>query len=314
MTQNINLLVAERGRRPDNFSGSTIITVITLALIVSLAFSAYQLIKNKKYLNEITQLEQKRSLQMRRSKITIKKFPPNMGNTVLLKQLEKIKSERLAKLQLVELLVDDAFPPGRDGFATSLSSLGRQHIDGMWLTSIQFKRGGKDVELKGATLNAELIPEYIAKLANEKALSGKYFSKFELKRNKKRPQETNEKAAVKNNTAAQPQTPTNTTTQKDNTQEATATPGTPTEQKTSDSVQNENIANRNNNQEDRKTLLNVKKGKKSVELIEFHLVSVKEKPKPKPEDIAKAAVQADQKQTKGPQNVISDLLKNLLKN
>jgi hypothetical protein len=313
MTQNINLLVAEKGRRPDDFSGSTILIVVSLAMVVSLIFSAYQLIKNKSYLNEIAQLEQKRSLQMRRSKTTIKKFPPNMGNPVLLKQLEKIKSERLAKLQLVELLVDDAFPPGRDGFATSLSSLGRQHVDGMWLTSVQFKRGGKDIELKGATLNAELIPEYIDALANEKSLSGKYFSKFELKRNKKSPQETNEKADVENSTTTQSQTPINTAKQ-----ETTATTGTPEEQKTSNTVQSENGVNGNNNQEakqdDRKTLLNVKKSKKRVELIEFQLVSVKEKPKPKPEDIAKAAVQTDQKKPKGPQNVLSDLLKNLLKN
>lgn len=70
--------------------------------------------------------------------------------------------------------------PAPEGFATQLSGLARQHIDGMWFTRIQLHRGGREMSLLGETREPEYVPRFLQKLAGEPVFQGLNFRVFRM--------------------------------------------------------------------------------------------------------------------------------------
>jgi hypothetical protein len=71
--------------------------------------------------------------------------------------------------------IDPGQAKSQQHFATHLSGLARQHIDGLWLNQIQFQQGGEQVVLQGKTRQPEYLPQFLKKLAAEPVFSGKQF-------------------------------------------------------------------------------------------------------------------------------------------
>jgi MSHA biogenesis protein MshI len=67
-----------------------------------------------------------------------------------------------------------------DGLSPYLEGLARQYREGAWLTRVRVQAGGSAVGLTGRALLPELVPAYIARLAEEPAFAGKTFSDLEL--------------------------------------------------------------------------------------------------------------------------------------
>lgn len=58
------------------------------------------------------------------------------------------------------------------GFAARLESLGRRELAGLWLRGIVLGSGGGRLAMKGAAVDARLIPAYLAALGTEPAFDG----------------------------------------------------------------------------------------------------------------------------------------------
>ena len=61
-----------------------------------------------------------------------------------------------------------------------LEGLGRQHVSGLWLSSIDIRSGGHELNLGGYTLNPALVPELLEKLNVEQAFTGREFRRVQL--------------------------------------------------------------------------------------------------------------------------------------
>lgn len=68
------------------------------------------------------------------------------------------------------------------GFAERLDALARRHLDGLWLDYLQLSGADGSMALAGATLNADLVPEYLQSLARDQALNGARFDDFVIER------------------------------------------------------------------------------------------------------------------------------------
>ncbi len=68
------------------------------------------------------------------------------------------------------------------GFAEHFRGLARQVPEGLWLTGFSLAAGGSDMEIRGSTLNAATVPEYIRRLGEEKAFQGKSFAALSMTR------------------------------------------------------------------------------------------------------------------------------------
>jgi hypothetical protein len=82
------------------------------------------------------------------------------------------------------------------GFASRLEALARAQIDGLWLKGATFTDEPGRFALAGSATNAELVPRYLARLANEPALSGAQVASLEIREPKSAPGGVDEKSAA----------------------------------------------------------------------------------------------------------------------
>jgi len=68
------------------------------------------------------------------------------------------------------------------GFAARLEALARRQIEGLWLQDVAVGGGEGRLALRGATLDANLLPRYLAALAEEPAFTGVRFDTLDIRR------------------------------------------------------------------------------------------------------------------------------------
>ena len=68
------------------------------------------------------------------------------------------------------------------GFTDYLRGFARQTSEGLWLTGLNIRSGGNDMEIRGSMLNAGALPDYIRRLGTEKAFQGRNFAALTMNR------------------------------------------------------------------------------------------------------------------------------------
>src|SRR5262245_11909716 len=74
----------------------------------------------------------------------------------------------------------------QQGFAEYLRAFSRQSVPGLWLTGLTI--GGGEMEIRGRTVSAELVPGYVQRLNREKTLAGRSFARLEMSQPKAEPE------------------------------------------------------------------------------------------------------------------------------
>ena len=65
-------------------------------------------------------------------------------------------------------------------FSDILAGLGRRHIEGLWLSTVSIDQKGGFMQLRGNTLQPELVPRFLSALKQEKAFTGTEFRKIKI--------------------------------------------------------------------------------------------------------------------------------------
>jgi len=66
------------------------------------------------------------------------------------------------------------------GFSERYIALSRQDVRGLWLKSIEFDSSTGSVTLRGASVSATLLTDYLNQLSNEESFNGVSFSVFKI--------------------------------------------------------------------------------------------------------------------------------------
>jgi len=80
----------------------------------------------------------------------------------------------------------------QQGFAEYLRAFSRESVNGLWLTGLTITGGG-EIEIRGRTLKADLVPGYIQRLNREKVLAGRSFARLEMSQPRAEPEKAAEK-------------------------------------------------------------------------------------------------------------------------
>ena len=83
-------------------------------------------------------------------------------------------------------------------YAEILKAFSRQSFDGLWITGLSIDQNTEVLSIKGRTVDANLLPKFIANLRGEPALKGKTFTDLTMESNKQSNQQSN--AQEKNQT------------------------------------------------------------------------------------------------------------------
>ena len=69
---------------------------------------------------------------------------------------------------------------GAAPFSSLLEGLGRQRVEGLWLSQIEILSSGIDLDLRGSTVDPQLLPRFIARLRDEPIYIGREFRRVAM--------------------------------------------------------------------------------------------------------------------------------------
>ena len=104
-------------------------------------------------------------------------FAPRTKSAELEAELAQADAQ-LAALRHVSGVLQRGELGDSSGFAGYFKAFARQSVPGLWLTSVSV--AGKDIGLKGRTLDPALVPGYIGRLTQEPLLQGKSFASLQI--------------------------------------------------------------------------------------------------------------------------------------
>lgn len=179
LNQQINLYQPIFRRQKKVFSAVTMLQICAFFVVVFTSLYLYtqmrlQLLQEQmdRVNHDISQM----NIQMSRREA---KTPVVSNSKLLENEIAKLGGE-LEKRKQVQALLSSQQVGNTSGLSVYLESFARQHVQGMWLTGFTISSGGKMLGLRGKTLYSELVPVYIAKLADELPLKGTSFNVMEL--------------------------------------------------------------------------------------------------------------------------------------
>jgi Tfp pilus assembly protein PilN len=169
MTQQINLYGAQFRPVRDPLPAVRLLGIAAAALVVVGAlwgWTGWRLTEARQQANGLRE-------ELARSQAEVTAVSKAVGarrtDAKLEQELARAESMYRARTELKALLDSGALgTPG--GFSEPMRALARQSAAGLWLTG--FTLGGGQVELRGRALSADLVPAYLRRLSQEKALSG----------------------------------------------------------------------------------------------------------------------------------------------
>ncbi|MDD2832449.1 MAG: MSHA biogenesis protein MshI [Methylotenera sp.] len=100
---------------------------------------------------------------------------PHEANPLLMLEIDQL-TEKLNLQQQVLATINKSANRPENSYAAIMRGFARQTTDGLWLTGFHLDSLSNQLSIQGATLKADLVPEYIVKLSTEPAFKGRLFS------------------------------------------------------------------------------------------------------------------------------------------
>ncbi len=186
MKQQINLYQSSVLEKRVMLSAPTLFGLLAGAVLVLMVVYLAFLGQVNRLNDELAQIERHQAQASQRLAEIQQQYPPRQESQLLKQQLARLTAERDARRPLVALLEAGLGEAG--GFSAQVEGLAIQSLPGVWLRRIEIAAGGGQVTLAGSSLDPELVPRLVGRLAGEPVFSGLEFSRFELERTEQRPE------------------------------------------------------------------------------------------------------------------------------
>lgn len=181
MSQQINLYSASLLKRRSVFSATNLLVVLGLScviLMIGLTITRMQTSDMKK-------TAEQSSLQLKNLNDQAQSLrnaqAPKLKNAALELELRTIEAMLMRRHQIAQILQNSEFG-NTEGYSAYLTAFARQIPANLWLTGFSLEGAGYDLVLHGRTLQAELVPQYVSQLKQEKIMQGKSFSALQVER------------------------------------------------------------------------------------------------------------------------------------
>jgi Tfp pilus assembly protein PilN len=183
MFQQINLYQPIFREEQKLFSATTICASIALvaAGLLSLAlYSGWQVFKLER---ELKTLQAQQRVRGNLDAASARLFGQGTDEKALSDRVQALAVELDRRQQALRFLTSGEAALNR-GFAARLAALAREQLEGLWLTGASFTADSGRLTLAGSAVSADLVPRYLARLANEPALAGAKFDSLEIRQPK----------------------------------------------------------------------------------------------------------------------------------
>ena len=181
MSQQINLLQPAFRKQPKRVSATAMLyacTVMLLGIAVVYGLGHWQA---RGLQAKLARAESQQTALAEQLQEVSRSFGARAKTQFLETEIAKLEALVTAKSRIKDILDRGAFA-NTEGYSKYLVALARQHITGLWLTGFVIAGAGERLTLQGRTTVAELVPQYMQKLADEQTLAGVEFHVFRMAR------------------------------------------------------------------------------------------------------------------------------------
>lgn len=179
MSQQINLLNPALIKQKDFLNPNNIVMTLGVLSVLMLGYYGYAQKQLSLLGAQRTQVAEALSATQAQLKQKALLHTPRAPDKTLLEQITQLEQKEIMQQQILRT-VDQSSATPEKGYAALMRAFARQSLDGLWLTSFSFDSQTERLNISGRTLQAALVPEYIAHLGNEPALKGKLFSALNM--------------------------------------------------------------------------------------------------------------------------------------
>lgn len=174
MSQQINLFNPIFLKKKKYFSALTMAQGLGMILLGSIVVVAYAQIQLKTLKAEtVATANQLKQTRAQLAKVAAD-YAPRQKNKDLEEEIVRTELEIKYQKRAFDI-VHSGGVGNTSGYSEYLRAFARQIVDGLWLTSFSISGTGSNLELRGKTLQPQLVPIYINRLGQEPVMRGKAF-------------------------------------------------------------------------------------------------------------------------------------------
>ena len=181
MSQQINLFNPIFRKQKKYFSSVTMVQALGIIVLASALLATDSARRTKQ---AETQLAASVSqLKQTQDKLIVVKaqFPPRQKSPTLQAEIVLAQQELAMLSSATDVVKRGGFGDTR-GYSPYFRAFARQALEGLWLTQVDIASGGTQLGVRGHALQADLVPQYMQRLAKEPVMQGQSFSSLEINR------------------------------------------------------------------------------------------------------------------------------------
>jgi hypothetical protein len=106
-------------------------------------------------------------------------FAPRQKSKEIDREIAEAQAQLLA-LRNISHVIERGELGDTSGYAGYFKALARQSVTGLWLTGVSVSGGGRDIGIRGRSLDPANLPGYLARLTGEPLMQGKSFASLSI--------------------------------------------------------------------------------------------------------------------------------------
>ena len=187
MSQQINLFNPIYRKQKKYFSSVTMVQALGIIVLASALLAADSARRTRQAESQLAASVSQ--LKQTQDKLTVVKaqFPPRQKSPTLQAEIVLAQQELLMLSSATDVVKRGGFGDTR-GYSPYFRAFARQALDGLWLTHVDIASGGSQLGVRGHALQADLVPQYMQRLAKEPVMQGQSFSSLEINRGEEGPE------------------------------------------------------------------------------------------------------------------------------
>ena len=179
MSQQINLFNPIFLKQKKTFSAVNMLDALALLVVGVALFYGYASVESlsldRQSVETSRQYEQAKALLAQASV----RYAPKKLDAALEAEVNNLQAQLSARKATLDSLGTDTLASGAS-YAEYLRALARQSLPGLWLTRFRVGKGDTEMEIVGRALQPDLVPAYIERLNQEKAMRGRAFDSLSM--------------------------------------------------------------------------------------------------------------------------------------
>lgn len=175
MTQQINLFNPIFLKQKKHFSAVTMAQGLGLIVLGAVAVVVYARLQLSSMEREaVATSAQLSSTKAQLAKVSAE-YAPKEASKALAAEIEQLQKQLASQREAFALVMSGGLGDTK-GYSEYMRAFARQSVSGLWLTGFTMQGAGAEIELRGRTLQPELVPAYLGRLRNEAVMNGKSFA------------------------------------------------------------------------------------------------------------------------------------------